>query len=98
METYDLFLPVFKQGDDFQHHVTENNGDPIASFKALAEQYKSAAEICELIANTFTKSKSLKNVEVSGCTHCIWITANEKIVTSLLKEGILSKQECYEED
>lgn len=98
METYDLFLPVFKQGSDFQHHVDENRGDPIASFKGLAEQYKCAAEICEMIANTFSKSKNLKSIEVNGDTHCIWITAPKKVVMPLLKEGILSKQEYYEED
>jgi hypothetical protein len=98
METYDLFLPVFKQGCDFQHHVTANNGDPIASFRALAERYKCAAEICENVADTFAKSNNLKNVEVNGDTHCIWITASKKIVAPLLKEGILSKQEYYEED
>lgn len=97
MKTYDLHLPVFKQGDDLAHHLNANNGHPIKAFLDMAEQYKSAAEICQTVANTLSKVKNINSVKVDADTHCIWVYAKEKDVASLIKKEILVEENFDEE-
>ena len=98
MKYYSLFLPIFKQGDDFAGCCESNNGHPVKSFLELSEQYKSAAEICERIAKTFSISSNLDEVEVGGCTHHIYVNAPEEIVSSLVRDAILIEEDISEDE
>lgn len=97
MKTYNLFLPVFKQGDDLSHYLETNNGHPVKSFLDMAEQYKSAAEICQIVADVLSKSENLDDVEVSADCHSIYINSEEETVASLINNAILV-EESFEED
>lgn len=94
---YTLFLPVYKQGDDFAHCLEMNNKHPVKSFLDLAEQYKSAAEICQIVAETLSRSNNLDKIGVDGCTHSIFISADENDVHSLIKDSILIENESYDD-
>lgn len=98
MKTYSLFLPVFKQGDDLSHCLEANNGHPIKAFVELAEQYKTAADICQSVIFALSNLEDLDNVEVSGDTHSIYITVEESIAQSLVRESILIEEDFSEED
>jgi len=88
MKYYSLWLPVFKQGDDLGSHLVDGE-HPSKAFMALAEQYKSAAEICETVANSI---KNIKNVSVDACTHSISISTNSKKIQSLIDLEIISEE------
>jgi hypothetical protein len=94
MKTYSLYLPVFKQGDDFYTCLELNNNDPYKGFLDLAKQYESAAEICKTVANEIVKAKS--TITAHGDTHSITIDAPEKAVKLLVQQEILV-EENYEE-
>lgn len=98
MKTYSLFLPIYKQGSDFASCVEANNGHPVKSFLDLAEQYKTAAEICQNVATTLGQASNLDDIEVSGDTHCIWINASEEIVSPLLRDAILVEEDFIEDE
>lgn len=98
IKNYSLFLPVFKQGDDFGSCVESNNGHPIKSFECLSEQYKTASEICQRVASTLASSINLDDIEVGGDAHYIYVNAPEEIVASLLHDAILVEDDATEED
>lgn len=98
MKTYSLFLPVFKQGDDFASCVEANNGHPIKSFLDLSEQYKAAAEICQTVATTLSQAENIDNIEVGGDTHSIYVIVSEEIASSLVRDAILVEEEFSDED
>lgn len=98
MKTYNLFLPVYKQGDDLANHLNANNNHPVKSFLDLAEQYKSAAKICELVAGALSKSIDVSDIEIGACTHSIYLATDENVVSSLVKDGILVEEEFQDDD
>jgi hypothetical protein len=98
MRQYSLFLPVFKQGDDFASHVEANNGHPVKSFLDFAERYKSAAEICQTLANRLSNLVNIDDIEVSGDTHSIWLNLPEEIANPLVKESILVEEDFTEDE
>jgi hypothetical protein len=98
MKTYNLFLPVFKQGDDLAHHLEANNGHPVKSFLDLAEQYKSAAEICQTVATVLSRADNVDDVQVDAGTHCIFVNAPEEAVSSLVRDSILVEEDYSDEE
>ena len=94
---YELYLPVFKQGDDFDYH--KRNADNVAeAFKRLAKQYEEAAQICNRVAGVIAECKD-KHLIVDGCTHSISIqTSDEYNFEGLVADDILSVCEFDEED
>lgn len=87
MSYYNLFLPVFKQGDDLSVHL-ENSKHPAEAFLALAEQYKDAAKICEIVSNSI---KNINDITVDANTHYIGIRVNGSKIKKLLKQKIITK-------
>jgi hypothetical protein len=103
VKSYVVELPVFKQGDDLAHHLSQNGFDPIKAFAGLAEQYQFAAAQCQDIAAQFgelTKAE-IKKVSVQADTHSISVEMPEKLAAGLLKEELISlapwDEEEYEE-
>lgn len=84
---YTLFLPVFKQGDDLNDHLSSCEGSPQAFLK-LSEQYKAAAEICDIIYNNI---KNISNIEIDAGCHHIGIKTNSRKIQKLVQDGILIK-------
>jgi len=67
---YELTLPVYKQGDDFDSY-REDGATAAESFRKLAEQYEAAAAICRQMAAVAFETPGLR---AEGCTHFIAVT------------------------
>lgn len=95
-EHFELFLPVFKQGDDLQHHLKHNPDNPSQAFLDLAEQYEIAGEICRRVASTVVEAKH--PVSVYADTHYISITAAKEDFAGLLQDEVVTVPERDDED
>jgi hypothetical protein len=93
---YNLFLPVFKQGDDLHGCLDANQGDGVKGFLDLAETYDGAAQICREIADALKAAK--KNYHVHADTHYIGLELPDNIAEPLLTKGLLQEEEKYAED
>lgn len=89
MGYYNLWLPVFKQGDDLSHYLNENGTNGADAFLEMAKQYEDAAEICKKVADCISKSKS--DITIDACTHHIGISARKTSVKTLLSQNIISE-------
>jgi hypothetical protein len=98
IKQYEVHLPVFKQGDDMAWHLEENDNNPVKSFQGLADQYLSAAKQCNQISEFLAMAGDLSDVSVDADTHCIWLSAPEKMVEPLLKEKVISPSMFDDED
>lgn len=96
IKSYELSLPLFKQGDDFDFYLSENNDDPIQSLRDLSSQYKDAADICDMVATVLDEAKDNSNISARGATHMIYFEAPENIVASLLEKNILQPNKLDE--
>lgn len=90
---YNLYLPVYKQGEDFAFCLEEANNNPIVAFNLLAERYKLAAQICQEVSDHLSHLKEISKIKVHGDTHCIFITAPKKMVATLVAQEILSEDD-----
>jgi hypothetical protein len=87
VRSYECWLPVYKQGDDFHDHLVRNPGDPAAAFLGLAERYEDAARQCRRVASVLKESP--EDVTVDGCTHFISIQAPESTMAGLLADEVV---------
>lgn len=98
VKQYNLYLPVFKQGDDLSHHLERSKDNPIRAFRGLADQYQEAAQICRTVSKTLSDIKDLSDIEVQADTHFIGITIPEKYVRKLVEQEILVEEDYYDEE
>lgn len=95
-KSYSLNLPVFKQGDDFGHHLEQTPKDIPAAFLAQAECYEEAARICKQMAGV---ASELPNLSVDANTHYIGIFSDDtNRLAALAKDGLLTEDEWEDED
>jgi hypothetical protein len=85
---YDLFLPVFKQGDDLAQHLSESPEDPAKAFLGLAERYQDAAQICKRVASV-VKEAPAGSIEVQADTHMIKLYGSEEYFGGLVQDKII---------
>lgn len=78
-QSYTLWLPVYKQGDDLGHNLHEL-GDDAKAFLASAEQYEEAARICRRFAGLAMEKKVKINC---ADTHHISVSGLEDVLTPL---------------
>jgi hypothetical protein len=86
IKSYELHLPVFKQGDDLAFHL-KGKTKPADAFLRLAKQYEGAAEICRRVAG---RLKEIPKVTVDAGTHMILIDGPEEALVGLVKDKILA--------
>lgn len=93
-KSYDLHLPVFKQGDDLADSIdaTETLHE---AFIIQAKKYSDAANICWKLSEIL---KNNTNVEIDAQTHHIGIHGPEEIFKDLLKSDILYESHNEEDD
>lgn len=88
---YDLRLPVWKQGEDFQNYL--NNGDrdkPAEAFLALAEHYEVAAGICRRVAGVVAEAPEGSVAADGVCPHSITILGPAHVFGGLVADGVLT--------
>jgi hypothetical protein len=83
MQVYELFLPVYKRGDDLAENM-ELSKTPQEAFLLMAEQYDEAAKICREVASLLVETS--EEIHVEAASHTICLIASEKAVESLLAE------------
>jgi hypothetical protein len=88
MDSYEINLPYFKQGDDF-HHCMENTENVISALTRHANLLRDAAQQLEDIATAVEG----KEVSIRGDTHCIFIEGPEELLKDLTKRELIS---CHE--
>jgi hypothetical protein len=93
-KTYELQLPVFKQGDDLGHQISEAKTLPEA-FEAQASSYDLAAAMCRRMAAVVKEDPSLT---VDACTHTIWLDGPKEKLDTLVEEGLLSVMDFGDDD
>lgn len=86
-------LPVWKQGDDLDYCI-ENNENLSDAFMDQAAAYEEAANLCKKMA----AAASENDFEVFAETHNIEVSGNEKVISKLIKDGTLEEYEDYDED
>jgi hypothetical protein len=87
----ELFLPLFKQGDDLADHLAAEK-DTRAAFLSYAEQLRGAAGMLERLAE---HAGSLQ-VELAD-THEIVVSGPAPLVRGLMAEGLLAEEVDVEE-
>jgi hypothetical protein len=96
-QSYELFLPVFKQGDDLAHHLEKNPQEPAKALLGLAEQYEATASICRRVAAVVAETPP-GSVSIMADTHLISIDGPSESFAGLVSDGILTVPEQDEED
>jgi hypothetical protein len=94
---FTLWLPVFKQGDDFDGCLEHSKGDVSKAFSSLSDQYKTAAEICSMVSAAFGKMKDLSDISVEGQVHSISIFAPEEKVAQMVADDLIEVDEMMNE-
>ncbi len=94
-KSYELHLPVFKQGDDLSHSIQETKSLQEA-FEKQAECYKLASDICLKISETIKNHE--ENINVVADTHYIGISGPTDILEKLVEDGTLDEEENDEDD
>ena len=94
MKTYELALPVFKQGDDLHSQIEHAKGNLSEAFKAQAEAYEEAARLCKRMAEVSTQH----SISVEANTHVIIIEGPESVLEALEKEEVLRVQDYGDEE
>jgi hypothetical protein len=94
MKSYELNLPVFKQGDDLHHCITQNPGDLRAAFEQQACNYNEAARLCRRMAGV---AAEVPDLEVYADTHHIGVDGPVGRLESLVNEEILTVVEHDDE-
>ena len=94
-KSYNLFLPVWKQGDDLHGHLSATDTTPADAFLGLAGQYEEAARICRRVAGVLAETK--EEVTVFADTHMISLEGNPASFAGLVSDGLL-EEETWEDD
>lgn len=94
MKSYELHLPVWKQGDDLSASIDAANGNVAEGFKNQAETYEMAASMCRKMASVAVEHK----LEVYADTHHIGIDGPEDILEKLVKEDVLDTFDWPDEE
>jgi hypothetical protein len=94
MKSYELHLPVFKQGDDLHHKMEVTGGNLPEAFKLQAETYELAAEMCRKMAGVAVEHE----LSVDADTHMIMVGGPEDVMENLVVEGILDADDEYEDE
>ena|SRR5271166_5557640 len=91
-KSYDVWLPVYKQGDDYGQHLAETQ-NPSEAFLELANRYRAAADQCHKVGEALA---GLTDVEAFGDTHSVgFSTAGD--VQSLLDGGYIGRDTFVED-
>lgn len=93
-KTFELNLPVFKQGDDMAHCLSQARTVKKA-FEMQAENYEEAARICRKMAGIASEERKLK---VDADTHIISLFGPTERLLALEKEGVVRSYEWDEDD
>ena len=86
---YQLFLPVFKQGDDLHHYLKANPKEPAKALLGLAEQYEAAASICRRVAGVVVEAPA-GSVKINADTHWIGIQAPPASFAGLVTDKVVT--------
>lgn len=95
MKSYELHLPVFKQGSDLGHAIQQNPGDLRAAFEEQASRYDAAAQICRRMAGVAAETPDL---EIQADTHYIGVSGPSDRLDSLVREDFLSVTDYGDEE
>lgn len=82
-----IWLPYFKQGDDLAGHLEGHKENPVAAFRAHAEQMKKVSDILNEIAQTLSQYPNTK-IDVNAGTHHISILGPEEVITALIEKDL----------
>jgi hypothetical protein len=99
-KSYELSLPVFKQGDDLHHQIDQAKGNLREAFEAQAECYLEAARICKRMAGVAAEMPELR---VDANTHIIFVdyeggsNTGERL-DQLVREELLTVRDWEDED
>jgi hemoglobin-like flavoprotein len=94
MKSYELRLPVFKQGDDLNHQIGAHPQDLSAALVSQAENYTEAARLCQRLAAVVKKRPEL---QIDACTHHIGVDGPTDLLEALVEEGVLESEEIEDE-
>ena len=92
MPNANIYLPYFKQGDDFAN--CSSNAE------SVEEALENHAEMLEAAAAQLRKIKSIvagHGVTIDGDTHSIWIDADKEIIDTLVQLKLVFLDEEDEE-
>lgn len=95
MKSYELALPVYKQGDDLYRSIEDNPGNLAAAFEQQAEDYEEAARLCRRMAGVAVEVPELA---IDAGNNRIGIHGPEERLESLVQEGVLSVYEHGSEE
>lgn len=95
-KVYQLSLPVFKQGSDFDWHF-EHTEDVQAAFELLAEQYQDAARMCQQMAEA---AKDVNFDVLYADSHAIILGTSEghKAIDTLINDEILHEANIEDDE
>lgn len=94
-KSVEIRLPYFKQGDDLDSCIFKNSNGKIDVKKTLEAHINlldCAANILKQINNKIPLDNEM---EISGNTHFIELTGDEKIINELLKEKLVEEFEDF---
>ncbi len=94
IETYELQLPYFKQGDDLGFFLTITT-TPSEAFLAHAEMLEGTAKLLRRVAAVAVECPG---IEVDADCHMISVTGPVAGLAGLVQDEILSKFTCFDED
>lgn len=98
LTSVEVFLPYFKQGDDFAHCLEQCDGRITEALEMDAECLRSAADILLSIRAEIQEKGVEKEIEVNADTHCIWIYGPEEFLQSLIDKELASRDPFEDED
>lgn len=95
MKYVEIYLPYFKQGDDFQGYF-DNTGNAIDACKCHAQALRHGAEQLEHIASVLADHAD-DAIEVEGQTHMIWMHLPDNVADILIGQGLAQEDTIYDE-
>lgn len=90
-----ILLPVWKQGDNFDFCMDEDN-DVILAFRSQSKNYNYAANRLDQIASILADYPDVK-VQAEGHVHSIGLVAPKEIADQLIKMDLAEIDEAYYE-
>jgi len=95
-ESYELHLPVYKQGDDLAAHLRDFPHEPAKAFVGLAERYEAAAAACRRVAGVIAEAPL--GIAVQADTHMICVEGPRGALAGLVADKVLTKSPFEEEE
>ncbi len=92
---YRMWLPLTRQGDDFQMCLDNANGDVAKGFLALSNLYTECASMCKRAAGVALENPGFEAV---GDNYSIYIDAPQAPTAPLVAEGVFEQLEEEIED